>query len=476
MVLIVTIAVILSAASAFVSTGIIKDLISRQFQSKANDLAATVAVTVDSGYADSLQRAVAEIYESTEDKVGSEYWGTPEFDAYVSRYDELTESMGYKTLLDTLRKIQENNSVNCIYLEYVDPDTKKVIYMVDAALEDPCPTGCFDPLYEINYRVLDDPTIGFPAYITDTPEYGWLVSAASPVYDITGKVVCYAAVDISMEEVRNRQISFIVFAILIETVLTVIICIFGILCVNNFIVKPINLLADAASKHCSGDGEHTGHHFEELNIHTGDELESLADSMQQMEREIRDHIETLTATMEELRETREEADRMDMMANMDALTGVRNRRAYDEEAKSIDESIPFDMDEFGIAMIDLNYLKKINDTYGHDAGNIALKKLCHLICAVFVHSPVFRIGGDEFTVILRGRDYNNIENLVASFNKKIDGLSSDEKADPAERISAAIGYATFEKAKDRCVDDVFKRADEAMYERKKIMKEGKKDR
>ena len=50
------------------------------------------------------------------------------------------------------------------------------MYLVDAATEDPCPTGCIDPLYDINRGVLTNPEIGFPAYITDTPEYGWLVS------------------------------------------------------------------------------------------------------------------------------------------------------------------------------------------------------------------------------------------------------------------------------------------------------------
>lgn len=121
--------------------------------------------------------------------------------------------------------------------------------------------------------------------------------------------------------------------------------------------------------------------------------------------------------------------------------------------------------------LDLNYLKRTNDIYGHDAGNVAIRKLCHLICAVFVHSPVFRIGGDEFTVILKGRDYHDIEKLAASFNKKIQGLYTDEALDPAERISAALGYALFDSTKDNGVDDVFKRADEAMYARKKAMKE-----
>ena len=50
--------------------------------------------------------------------------------------------------------------------------------------------------------------------------------------------------------------------------------------------------------------------------------------------------------------------------------------------------------KLGIAIVDLNFLKKINDTYGHEKGNLAIKKLCFIICHIFQHSPVFRIGGD----------------------------------------------------------------------------------
>ena len=65
---------------------------------------------------------------------------------------------------------------------------------------------------------------------------------------------------------------------------------------------------------------------------------------------------------------------------------------------------------FGIAMIDLNNLKVINDTYGYEEGNYAIKKLCEIVCSVFSHSLVFRIGGDEFVVILKGADQKMYEN------------------------------------------------------------------
>jgi diguanylate cyclase (GGDEF)-like protein len=80
---------------------------------------------------------------------------------------------------------------------------------------------------------------------------------------------------------------------------------------------------------------------------------------------------------------------------------VRNKRSYvdalDELAKDIEQGIA----KFGIAVVDLNYLKMYNDTYGHEKGDIAIRTVCNLTCETFKHSPVFRYGGDEFAVILQ---------------------------------------------------------------------------
>ena len=126
--------------------------------------------------------------------------------------------------------------------------------------------------------------------------------------------------------------------------------------------------------------------------------------------------------------------------------------------------------DFGIAMIDLNFLKRINDTYGHEQGNYAIKKLCYIVCHVFEHSPVFRIGGDEFVAILRGHDFDNREDLVEEFKVQLEMLKADDTLEPWEKVSAAIGVAIYDKIRDSSVDNVFKRADQLMYENKKEMK------
>ena len=79
----------------------------------------------------------------------------------------------------------------------------------------------------------------------------------------------------------------------------------------------------------------------------------------------------------------------------DALTGIRNKMAYDYEVEKLEKDLADGFNEFGLAMVDLNFLKKSNDTYGHEKGNISIRRLCMLVCEVFEHSPVFRIGGNR---------------------------------------------------------------------------------
>ncbi len=118
----------------------------------------------------------------------------------------------------------------------------------------------------------------------------------------------------------------------------------------------------------------------------------------------------------------------------------------------------------------MNFLKRTNDIYGHEKGNIAIKKLCEIVCNIFVHSPVFRIGGDEFVVVLTGRDFEHADALISEFNAQIQALQQDKTLEPWARVSAAIGYATFNPQTDSSIENVFRRADKAMYARKKAMK------
>ena len=170
-------------------------------------------------------------------------------------------------------------------------------------------------------------------------------------------------------------------------------------------------------------------------------------------------------------EAEKKADYMSQLANRDSLTGIRNKTAYDKEIQNMEYEIANgNLENFGIAMIDLNFLKKINDTYGHEYGDRAIKNLSKIVCTTFSHSPVFRIGGDEFVAILKGDDLKNIETLLQNFKDTLEKLQNDAALEAWEKTSAAIGVAFYEKYVDSSILNVFNRADQRMYDNKKAMK------
>ena len=155
------------------------------------------------------------------------------------------------------------------------------------------------------------------------------------------------------------------------------------------------------------------------------------------------------------------------MANTDPLTGVRSRAAYEHMETLINESIEAgDNLEFGLVFCDINWLKETNDTQGHDIGDRLIRRCCKLICDIFAHSPVFRIGGDEFVVFLQGDDYIKRDYLMLELSDRLKGPDND--------ISFATGIAVFVPGKDYSMERVFIRADEEMYKNKTAIKAGKK--
>jgi len=151
-------------------------------------------------------------------------------------------------------------------------------------------------------------------------------------------------------------------------------------------------------------------------------------------------------------------------ANVDPLTGVKNRHAYLEAEEKMNRQIREGKGaEFAVVLLDLNDLKKINDTEGHQAGDRYLCDACKIICQTFKRSPVYRVGGDEFAVIAKGEDYRRIDELTAAIQ------AHNEQCVREDGIVIACGTARFTE-KDDSMAAVFERADTAMYENKHMLK------
>ena len=164
---------------------------------------------------------------------------------------------------------------------------------------------------------------------------------------------------------------------------------------------------------------------------------------------------------------------LNQRVNYDALTSVRNKGAFTEYIDNVQSRISSG-ETIGVAVgiFDCNDLKKINDKYGHEKGDDYIKNACHFICTTFRRSAVFRIGGDEFAAVLMNDDFTNRDNLINVFNNEQEVISSSA-VDPWNQLHIAMGLAVFSPDSDKTLNDTIKRADEIMYENKRIWKESR---
>ena len=293
--------------------------------------------------------------------------------------------------------------------------------------------------------------------------WGHVFTGILPLIDSDGRFFAELCVDISIPEL-DRQVNRQVITI-IRLIVGVGIFFTGLFIVwsNRNITNPIKKLEKSVvgfASRSNNKRDVDGLIMTDPEINTGNEIEGLSRAILKMADDIVEYVDVIVST-------EHKAEELGELAIKDSLTGIRNKTAYDKLIRDLDELRERD---YGVVMIDLNYLKKINDTYGHDKGDVAIIKLCRIICDVFAHSPVFRTGGDEFVVIVRGHDYDHVQELEKTFYEAMESIQTDKSE---ERISAALGYALFEVGRDHRYQDVFKRADKAMYEAKVAMKANK---
>lgn len=161
----------------------------------------------------------------------------------------------------------------------------------------------------------------------------------------------------------------------------------------------------------------------------------------------------------------EERDEAHTVAFRDPLTGVKSKHAFSVKEGEMEARIADgEAGEFGVVVCDLNNLKRINDTLGHKAGDEYIRTACGMLCQYFKHSPVYRVGGDEFVVLLQGQDFEARHEIMARINEEIEGNIDLGK------VVVSLGLAEFDASTDKSFHEVFQRADGLMYERKVQLK------
>ena len=393
--------------------------------------------------------------------------------------ETLTPSAKYDELLAFMDGVMEDFSIHYLYIFKPLPDRVHLLSIIDAQTYYKRNVDTEGNLYlgwtsDDEYAPEDVEALADIlenekdiVFTEETTEWGTDYTGILPLRTENDIPYALLAVDVDISEIKTmirlRTMEFAVIIIIIGALFTILFLLWA----RKNISQPLKLLEESAvayARKSHGKRDVNELTFDAPEIHTQNEVESLSLAVKQMTLDIQDYVQSIL-------EAERRAAQMSDLANKDALTGIRNKTAYDKEVEKITWRLEREPGTpYGIAIIDLNFLKKTNDTYGHDKGNISIVKLSRMVCSAFAHSPVFRIGGDEFAVILMDHDLQHIEELKTALEEALRISAESEDMEPWERISAAIGYAVFDAERDHEVEDVFRRADENMYTRKKEMK------
>lgn len=254
-------------------------------------------------------------------------------------------------------------------------------------------------------------------------------------------IVLFASFD-DIRQIRHE----IVFKILLSVLLLASIFSLIVFFMVKKIVRPLKKLTDASIKLSKGDYDVEIAHSETY------EIKLLNTAFENMIMNLKEHKRL-----------------QHLLAYRDPMTGLRNTTSYKEWVADFDKKIQAEEVSFGVAVLDMNCLKQANDTYGHIAGNNMIRAASQIISDTFKRSPVFRIGGDEFLVILQKRDLEERERLFAKFDAECANTVVDVDS-VSLPLSIAKGFSLFDPTHDTQFSDVFHRADDEMYKNKEAMK------
>jgi diguanylate cyclase (GGDEF)-like protein len=181
------------------------------------------------------------------------------------------------------------------------------------------------------------------------------------------------------------------------------------------------------------------------------------------------NVEMILLAIEDVTERKKAEEQLKLLASMDGLTGISNRRHFDntldaEWRRAMRSSTPV-----SLIMIAIDYFKNYNDFYGHLAGDSCLQKIAHMIRDSLRRAGniAARYGGEEFAVILPDTDAEGAHLFAESLREKIEDLDikhNDSKA--GSHVTISLGVSTAIPEKDSTPDTLMSQADKALYKAK----------
>jgi diguanylate cyclase (GGDEF)-like protein len=361
----------------------------------------------------------------------------------------------YNETMRLLINLFTHNRIDSLYVVQFIPEGSR--YMFDISEQEPAPPGFFDPW---NEGFPDEEKLPFlegrdiPPEIYDSNQAGMVLTVHTPIRYADGSVAkgWYVAADFSMDTLSREYREYFIYFSVISLGMALGFALIHWYIVHHSVVLPVYTMAKAsrefliANEH--GEDQRTNlRDLAALSVHTGDELQVLAESLQDLEKKIWAYIKNLN-----------EANHK---AAIDSLTGLHNRETLYNNVNLFIHRFRNPEQYHAFWILDIDRFKHINDTYGHAAGDEALKGCAAALSKVFrLSDEVARIGGDEFAIFSSGvRNPGIVEQKAIQVKTAIAAI---RQPGWAEGITVSIGIALFSDA-DITYDDLFQRADTALY-------------
>lgn len=322
------------------------------------------------------------------------------------------------------------------------------------------------------FSLMENPSQGV-TYILDSTATVNCYTGAVALTNRAGEAVAVLGADVSLDSIDRSLYHYGINNVIAVLAVVVVFVLLMLWWMRKHIIRPLGAIERGVSSFVAsshGCTDPSALLLSMPSVRTNDEFQTLAESVTTMSQDMKDYVEHLLKARDEMADMRDQVEDLGEIAYVDALTGVKNKAAWMQAHARLQEKVEAGGAQFAILMADLNGLKAINDTYGHERGDVYLRNGCKLICDVFEHSPVFRVGGDEFLVLLEGRDYERRSELLNELLWAVEQAYDNENVQPWERVSFAVGMAKYEPQLDENADATLRRADLEMYLYKQDLK------
>ena len=287
-------ALILSVIAVTISYSVYSNTMDTHYKTLTSNIAKTAASQLDAAALLRYYNEVKEIGEYDEDKYQND-------EAYRAEYDAKANALKddeYVRMLNILFDIKDNNDVTYLYVQKLEGNNCTYIMDADTSSEQ-CQLGTTHAVSGPT-KETEHPEEGIPAFITNDT-YGWLCTSMEPVRDSDGNPVALVGVDVSMDDIMQDRANYLRSITLFMGIAVILIIAIILFFIVKALINPINQLSDAARSFIQdrSSEQKVDSAISNLNIRTGDEVETLCDSVKQMEKDINNYITNLTAVTAE---------------------------------------------------------------------------------------------------------------------------------------------------------------------------------